>query len=192
MAEESLHLGEDADEAVWRALVEQGLKGAAWERLVGKTADGIPIEPLYREPNIHTATDVSGVPGAAPFVRGVARSGWLVRQSFAYPSPERTNSDILADLEGGVGAIELVIDRDGRNGVAIKSAGDLDLSLAGVILEAAPVSLDAGANGEAAAILLRDKLKGVAAPGTAPLNATNGIPVWRKKASNDWPSRLSG
>jgi methylmalonyl-CoA mutase len=167
MADESLHLREDADEADWRALVEQGLKGASWERLVGKTADGIPIEPLYREPNIHTATDVSGMPGAAPFVRGAGGNGWLVRQGFEHPNTERTNSDILADLEGGVGAIELVIDPHGKDGVAIRTAADLDLALAGVILEAAPVSLDAGANGETAATLLREKLRGVAAPGTA-------------------------
>ena len=165
MSETTLQLGETADEADWRALVEQGLKGAPWSRLVGKTADGIPLEPLYREPDIHTATDISGMPGAAPFVRGAARGGWLVRQSFAHPDVERTNQEILADLEGGVGAIELVIDPNGRDGVAIKSASDLDHALAGVILEAAPVSLDA--TGEQGAMLLRDKLKGVAVQGTA-------------------------
>lgn len=167
MSETTLQLGEAADEAVWRALVEQGLKGASWERLVGKTADGIPLEPLYRESDIHTAADPSGIPGAAPFVRGSGKSGWLIRQSFAHPDVERTNAEILADLEGGVGAIELVIDPDGREGVAINNATDLDHALAGVILEAAPVSLDAGAHGERAGMLLRDKLKGVAAPGTA-------------------------
>ena len=103
MSETTLQLGETADEADWRALVEQGLKGAPWSRLVGKTADGIPLEPLYREPDIHTATDISGMPGAAPFVRGAARGGWLMRQSFAHPDVERTNQEILADLEGGVG-----------------------------------------------------------------------------------------
>jgi len=167
MSETTLQLGEAADEADWRALVEQGLKGASWERLVGKTADGIPLEPLYREPDIHTATDISGMPGAAPFVRGSGKSGWLIRQSFAHPDVERTNREILADLEGGVGAIELVIDPEGRDGVAIKSAADLNHTLAGVILEAAPLSLDAGASAEQAAALLREKLKGVAVPGTA-------------------------
>jgi hypothetical protein len=34
MSETTLQLGEAADEADWRALVEQGLKGAAWSRLV--------------------------------------------------------------------------------------------------------------------------------------------------------------
>lgn len=171
MSETTLQLGEAADEADWRALVEQGLKGASWERLVGKTADGIALEPLYREPDIHTATDISGMPGAAPFVRGGAKSGWLIRQSFAHPDVERTNRDILAELEGGVGAIELVIDPQGRDGVAIKTAADLDHALAGVILEAAPVSLDIRMSGDGGQIsiaaLLRDKLKGVAAPGTA-------------------------
>jgi methylmalonyl-CoA mutase len=168
MSDSSLHLGEAADEADWRALVEQGLKGASWDRLVGKTGDGIPIAPLYREPDLHTAADVSGMPGAAPFIRGACprtdSGDWRIRQSFAHPNPERTNREILADLQGGVGAIELVIDPEGRDGVAIRGAADLDLALAGVILEAAPVSLDA--RGDGAAALLRDKLKGVAAPGT--------------------------
>src|SRR5690606_8702173 len=159
MSETTRQLGEAAHEADWRALVEQGLKGASWERLVGKTADGIPLEPLYRESDIHTATDISGMPGAAPFVRGAGKSGWLIRQSFAHPDVERTNREILTDLEGGVGAIELVIDPEGREGVAINNATDLDHTLAGVILEAAPVSLDAGAHGERAGMLLRDKLK---------------------------------
>lgn len=165
MSEQTLALGENADEADWRALVEQGLKGARWDRLVGKTSDGIPLEPLYREADIATASDISGAPGAAPFVRGARSGGWLVRQSFSHPDIERTNHEILADLEGGVGAIELVIDPAGKRGVAIKNAADLDAALTGVILEAAPVSLDGG--GERAAMLLRDKLKGVAARGTA-------------------------
>ncbi|MGH6952359.1 MAG: methylmalonyl-CoA mutase family protein, partial [Vitreimonas sp.] len=166
-SEPSLQLGEGADEADWRALVEQGLKGAQWARLVGKTADGIDIAPLYREPDVHTATDISGMPGAAPFIRGARQGGWLIRQAYEHPDPDETNREILADLEGGVGAIELVVDPSGAGGAAIRDAADLDRALAGIILEAAPVSLDAGAHGLHAAALLRDKLKGVAAPGTA-------------------------
>ncbi len=157
MTEPSLQLGEPADEADWRALVEQGLKGAQWSRLVGTTADGIPIQPLYREPNVDTASDESGFPGAAPFVRGQA--GWTIRQLYEHPDPHQTNADILADLAGGVNGIEL------GASVALHSAADLDMALADVILEAAPVSLDA--SGADVAELLRAKLKGVAAPGTA-------------------------
>ena len=164
MTEPTLNLGEAASEADWRALVEQGLKGAQWARLVGKTADGIALEPLYRETDIATASDASGMPGAAPFVRGARQGAWAIRQAYEHPDPEQTNRDILADLAGGVSAIELIV---GARGVAIESAADLDLALADVILEAAPVSLDAGADALSAAQLLRDKLRGVAAPGTA-------------------------
>jgi methylmalonyl-CoA mutase len=162
MSEEKLHLGEPADEADWRALVEQGLKGARWERLVGETGDGIAIQPLYREPDAHTATDVSGFPGAAPFIRGARAGAWRTRQAYEHPDIDQTNREILADLDGGVAGIELLL---GEGGVAIRSAADLDRALANVILEAAPVSLD-GAD-LAAATMLEGKLKGVASPGTA-------------------------
>lgn len=162
MTEPSLHLGEPADEADWRTLVEQGLKGAQWARLVGKTADGVAIQPLYREADIHTAEDQSGFPGAAPFIRGARDGAWVIRQAYDHPDPEHTNRDILADLAGGVNGIELVA---GEQGIALRTAGDLDLALADVILEAAPVSLDA--SGLTIAELLEAKLKGVAAAGTA-------------------------
>ncbi|GAM98900.1 methylmalonyl-CoA mutase [alpha proteobacterium U9-1i] len=161
----ALSLGEPADEADWRAQVDKGLKGAGWEKLTGKTADGIDLKPLYREPDLATATDVSGPPGVAPFIRGAA--GWTIRQSFDHADPEHANKAILADLQGGVGAIELVIDPSGAAGVAIRGGVDLDIALANVVLEAAPVSLDAGADGLWAADLLAAKLRGVASPGTA-------------------------
>lgn len=157
-----LSLGEPADEAQWRALVEQGLKGAKWERLIGRTADGIPIQPLYRETDIATATDISGLPGGAPFVRGEAAGGWTIRQSYEHPDPAQTNAEILADLAGGVGGVELAL---GDDGVAVRGAADLDMALADVILEAAPVSLDRA--NLATATILEAKLKGVAAKGTA-------------------------
>ena len=45
-------LGEPANEADWRTQVDKGLKGAGWEKLTGKTSDGIELKPLYREPDI--------------------------------------------------------------------------------------------------------------------------------------------
>lgn len=158
-----LTLGEAADEAQWRALVEKGLKGGQWARLVGRTADGVEIQPLYRETDIPSVTDISGLPGAAPFVR--AAGGWRITQSFNHPDPDQTNREILADLAGGVAAIELVTAEGG--GAQVRTSGDLDRLLADVILEAAPVSLDTGGSGFDAAAALEAKLKGVAAPGVA-------------------------
>jgi methylmalonyl-CoA mutase len=168
----SLSLDASADEGAWRALVEKGLKGAGWDKLTAKTADGLAIAALYREPDIATATDVSGVPGAAPFVRGAAMPGaaapWAIRQMFDHPDPERVNQDILADLQGGVSSIELRTQHDGgARGVRIGRAADFDLVLADVMLDAAPVSLDAGAQGFWVADLLAAKLRGASGAGVA-------------------------
>jgi len=168
-----LAAGFDAPEtASWRALAEKALRGVPFERLTGRTADGIAIAPLYREADIATAADPAGMPGAAPFIRGASArrdplAPWRMRQAFAHPDPETTNREILADLAGGVSAIELVIDPTGRTGCAIAASADLDRALADVHADLAPVGLDAGAYGLWAADLLRTRLKGLSAQGAA-------------------------
>lgn len=159
-------------DAQWRDLAEKSLKGAPWEKVIGKTADGLKLEPLYRESTIATGADPFGVPGAAPFVRGAkarrdAALPWHIRQIFAHPDPHKTNEEILADLERGVSSLELVIDPDGAGGVAIRAGEDFDVALASVAVDLAPVSLDAGPYGLWAAEFLKARLKGLAAQGTA-------------------------
>ncbi|MBL8549521.1 MAG: methylmalonyl-CoA mutase [Hyphomonadaceae bacterium] len=153
-----------SDESQWRKLAERALKGAPWERLVGKTADGAPIHPLYGEPDIATATDVSGIPGAAPFIRGALAARdphqpWTIRQAVSHPDPAQANSEILADLQGGVAAIELVIDPNGEQGIAIRTPAHLERTLENVLLDLAPPSLDAGAYSLWAADLLATHLR---------------------------------
>lgn len=172
MSDFTLSLGGDADEADWRALVDKGLKGAGWDKLTVKTGDGITIAPLYREPDAPTATDISGFPGTAPFIRGASAARdpakpWLIRQIYDHPSPERANQDILADLAGGVSSIELRTHCESGRGVRIERASDFDLVLADVILDAAPVALDAGAQGLWIAELLAAKLRGASGTGVA-------------------------
>lgn len=149
MSDTTLQLGEPADEADWRALVERGLKGAPWSRLVGVTSDGIAIEPLYREPDIATAGDEAGMPGAAPYIRGARAGAWVIRQAYEHPDPVQTNDEILADLQGGAGGIELVLDPAGKSGVAVRDARELDIALSKVLIDIAPVSFDAAADAPA-------------------------------------------
>ncbi|MGE0046536.1 MAG: methylmalonyl-CoA mutase subunit beta [Hyphomonadaceae bacterium] len=152
------------DEETWRKLAEKSLKGAPWEKLVGKTADGIALKPLYRETDCATEDDPAGFPGAAPFVRGAeaerdAARPWHIRQRFAHPDPERTNGEILADLAGGVSAIELAIDANGDGGVFVRGAAELEIALKDVLLDLAPVSLDGGRASVRAASLFADYLR---------------------------------
>src|SRR5438045_7607193 len=66
-ATEELRLAADFAPATyedWRKLVDVALKGAPFEKLVGKTYDGLTIEPVY--PRARGGTHVAGRPAGGP------------------------------------------------------------------------------------------------------------------------------
>jgi len=130
-----------ATEADWRALVDKTLGEAPFSSLEKATAEGLPIAPLYA-PASQPAAPARAVP--------VDRA-WEVATLSAHPDPARANAEILADLRGGAAAAVIRIDPTGKAGVALGSAADLVRALDGVILEFAPVALDAGFLGPQAA-----------------------------------------
>ncbi len=130
----------------WLAAVDKAIKGADFERtLVSRTYDGLTVAPLYTPDDADVAGDPAGLPGLAPFVRGsggVDRLlyGWDVRQrhELAGRDPVAVNREILTDLERGVTSILLVVD-------GATTSTDLEVALAGVYLDLAPVLLEPGA-----------------------------------------------
>lgn len=148
----------------WQALVAKVLKGDAIERrLVRRTADGIPIQPLYTEAEAGELRRRAGLPGSALFVRGHALSDaatWDVRQRHAHPDAAVANAQILEDLERGVTSIQLRLDRAlaqggaTPDGVVAYEAADLERTLDGVLLDLAPIGLDAGSRFTVAASML--------------------------------------
>ncbi|GGT97228.1 methylmalonyl-CoA mutase subunit beta [Actinomadura citrea] len=149
-----------ADRDRWREMVKGVLRrsGAAGEDtpldeieglLTRDSYDGVPIAALY------TRDDAPpGRPGLAPYVRevrpdGEGIAGWDVRQRHAHPDPAVTREAILADLENGATSVWL---RLGEGGLPVAA---LPEALRGVLLDLAPVVLDAGASaGEAAEAFL--------------------------------------
>lgn len=136
-------------------------------RLVTTTDDGIAIEPLF------TAADavdpaLVGLPGSAPFVRGARagghRRGWDVRQRVEVTDDGAGAAPrVLAELEGGATSILLGLRHAPAVGVDV-----LDRALTSVLLDVAPVALDAGDRGldaAAALVALRER-RGI--PGDAP------------------------
>src|SRR5713101_8082581 len=79
----------------WRKLVDGVLKGAPFEKLVGKTYDGLKIEPIY--PRAHGAAPVAGRPAAAP---------WQIMQRIDHPDAAQANAQALQDLENGASGLE--------------------------------------------------------------------------------------
>ena len=111
------------------------------------TYDGITISPLYSS---RDDLPESTLPGEFPFVRGRdagrdVNRGWLVSGRFGGTDAAQTNASILDGLENGVGAIWLTV---GASGVA---AAAIPAALDGVLLDLAPLTLDAGTDVVAAA-----------------------------------------
>ena len=86
-----------ADEAAWKALVEEALKGAPFSALRSRTYDGIDIEPLYKR-----AAEASHVLARTP------GAPWAVMQRIDLPDPEAANKQILEDLNNGANALQFV------------------------------------------------------------------------------------
>jgi methylmalonyl-CoA mutase len=86
-----------ADEAAWKALVEEALRGAPISALRSKTYDGVDVEPLY--PRARAAFRLEGrAPGAV----------WAVMQRIDLTDPAAANKQILEDLNNGANALQLV------------------------------------------------------------------------------------
>jgi methylmalonyl-CoA mutase len=80
----------------WRKLVDGVLKGAPFEKLVGKTYDGLKIEPIYRR-----ARD------AAPIAGRAAAAPWQIMQRIDHPDTAMANTQALHDLENGATGLEI-------------------------------------------------------------------------------------
>jgi methylmalonyl-CoA mutase len=80
----------------WRKLVDGVLKGAPFAKLVGKTHDGLRIEPIY--PRARGAAPIAGRAPAAP---------WQIMQRIDHPDAAQANAQALHDLENGATGLEI-------------------------------------------------------------------------------------
>lgn len=134
--------GEPSRDA-WLALVEKTLKGGSLDKLNSKTRDGLTIAPLYRQGDARAAAVRAGPTDPT--------RPWDLRAATAHPDPAKANAELLADLENGAASVLIKIDPAGERGVAAASQDDLARVLDGVLLDLAPVALDAGFLGPEAA-----------------------------------------
>ena len=150
-----------ADEAAWKALVEEALKGAPFTSLGSKTYDGIDIAPLYGRAT--EATRIKGRPAGQP---------WAVMQRIDLADPKAANTQILDDLNNGANGLVLVFQGAiGDYGYALPATGAaISAALDNVHLDAGiAVDLDLSVQSKDAAGLLATLVK---ARGISPQDVT--------------------
>ena len=135
----------------WLKLVNGVLKGAPFERLVGKTADGLAIEPLYSR-----AKDAPVVAGRA------AGAPWQIMQRVDHPDPAEANKQALIDLENGATGLSLVFAAgNGARGFGLPPTSEaIDRALKDIHLDAGiAIEFQIGPESKSAPALLADLLK---------------------------------
>jgi len=145
-----------ADINDWKALADKEVKG---RDLTWNTPEGIAVKPLY------TAEDVTtdpGLPGFAPFTRGVKASmyagrPWTIRQYAGFSTAEESNAFYRRNLAAGQKGLSVAFDLAthrgydsdhprvvgdvGMAGVAIDSVEDMKILFDGIPLDEMSVSM---------------------------------------------------
>ena len=135
----------------WRKLVDGVLKGAPFEKLVGKTSDGLKIEPIYRR-----AHDAAPIPGRAPAMP------WQIMQRIDHPDAAVANAQALHDLENGASGLTLVFaGANGAHGFGLEpSAEAIEKVLDGIFVDAGiSIELQIGPRSRMAAIHIAEYVK---------------------------------
>ena len=140
----------------WAAAADKEVKG---KDLTWHTPEGIDVKPLY------TAEDVTvdpGLPGFAPFTRGVRASmyagrPWTIRQYAGFSTAEESNAFYRRNLAAGQKGLSVAFDLAthrgydsdhprvvgdvGKAGVAIDSVEDMKILFDGIPLDQMSVSM---------------------------------------------------
>jgi methylmalonyl-CoA mutase len=146
----------------WRALAAKELKGRDPDSLTWDTLEGIPVKPLYTAADTADLPHMGGVPGAAPFTRGVratmyAGRPWTIRQYAGFSTAEESNAFYRKALAAGQQGVSVAFDLAthrgydsdhprvvgdvGKAGVAIDSVEDMKILFNGIPLEKVSVSM---------------------------------------------------
>lgn len=136
IAQQQLALAADFPAATrdqWLALVDKALKGAPFEKkLVGRTYDGLRIEPLYPRAN------------GRPLAARAAAQPWQVMARVDHPDPATANRLALEELEGGATGLLLAASGSiGAHGFGSNLAQTtLERILDGVYLDGIAIEFD--------------------------------------------------
>jgi methylmalonyl-CoA mutase len=150
------------DKKAWQKLAASELRGKPPEALVWQTLEGIPVQPLYTAEDIADLPHLGGIPGQAPYTRGVkatmyAGRPWTIRQYAGFSTAEESNNFYRKALAAGQQGVSVAFDLAthrgydsdhprvegdvGKAGVAIDSVEDMKILFDGIPLDKVSVSM---------------------------------------------------
>ncbi|MFN4114652.1 MAG: methylmalonyl-CoA mutase [Sphingomonadaceae bacterium] len=145
-----------AEYSDWKTLADKEVRG---RDLTWHTPEGFPIKPLY---TAHDVTTDPGLPGFAPFTRGVKASmyagrPWTIRQYAGFSTAEESNAFYRRNLAMGQKGLSVAFDLAthrgydsdhprvvgdvGKAGVAIDTVADMQILFDQIPLDAMSVSM---------------------------------------------------
>jgi len=146
----------------WRKLAEGELRGRPLEDLDWDTLEGIKVAPLYTAEDLDDVEHLGGIPGQAPYTRGVkatmyAGRPWTIRQYAGFSTAEESNAFYRRALAAGQQGVSVAFDLAthrgydsdhprvegdvGKAGVAIDSVEDMKILFDGIPLDKVSVSM---------------------------------------------------
>ncbi len=146
----------------WADIAAKELRGKPLDDLTWNTLEGIAVKPLYTADDTADLPHMGGVPGAAPYTRGVkatmyAGRPWTIRQYAGFSTAEESNTFYRAALASGLQGVSVAFDLAthrgydsdhprvegdvGKAGVAIDSVEDMKILFDGIPLDKVSVSM---------------------------------------------------
>jgi methylmalonyl-CoA mutase len=143
----------------WKKAAEKEVKG---KDLTWQTPEGIDVKPLYTADDVGVSNSGPGLPGFAPFTRGVRASmyagrPWTIRQYAGFSTAEESNAFYRRNLAAGQKGLSVAFDLAthrgydsdhprvvgdvGKAGVAIDSVEDMKILFNGIPLDKMSVSM---------------------------------------------------
>ena len=150
------------DYKTWAEIATKELRGKPLEALDWGTLEGISVKPLYTAEDVADLPHMGGIPGQAPFTRGVkatmyAGRPWTIRHYAGFSTAEESNAFYRKALDAGQQGVSVAfdlathrgydsdhprVDGDvGKAGVAIDSVEDMKILFDGIPLDKVSVSM---------------------------------------------------
>lgn len=149
----------------WKKVAEKDLKGQPFDKkLITKTYEGIDLQPIYTNEDIHNNPLLDNFPGFYNHVRGDksqgnVENGWLVSQELPYFDPSDYNKALKFDLTRGLSTVNFkpdtaaLLSKDpdtaglneiGKGGTSVSTYEDIENCFKNVDLTKYPLIVNGG------------------------------------------------